>query len=390
MVKIVQLARGDRANQDAYTGPEGELTSDTSTPELRLHDGVQAGGHRILPSPENDLRYQALSTELTAIEAVGTGPGYLVKRGNNDYRLRTLTGTTGEITITNGNGFDGNPVVSLPDTITPTLTFSGVVTFSQSILGNLTGNVTGNLTGNSAGTHTGAVVGNVTGDLTGNAAGSHTGTFTGNLDTSGGTVNFAAGQIPDAALASTFVKPTDLFLVPAGGIILWSGLISAIPSGWLLCDGTFGTPDLRDRFVVGAGTTYSEDDTGGAVQHTHGAQVSDSQGAHTHAVTVDPHALTEAELAAHEHFVSANVVNGAALSGSNSLVKQKTTGGDGDYVLEGTVTASTIGKSSETGSGTAHSHTGSTASDGAHTHTTPNPAVDNLPPYYALAYIMKS
>ena len=51
--------------------------------------------------------------------------------------------------------------------------------------------------------------------------------------------------------------------VPAGGIIMWSGSIGSIPSGYYLCDGTNGTPDLRDRFVVGAGSSYAVGNTGG-------------------------------------------------------------------------------------------------------------------------------
>lgn len=54
-----------------------------------------------------------------------------------------------------------------------------------------------------------------------------------------------------------------------GTILLWSGAVVDIPSGWLLCDGTSGTPDLRDRFVIGAGSTYNPDDSGGGVNHTH-------------------------------------------------------------------------------------------------------------------------
>jgi hypothetical protein len=53
-------------------------------------------------------------------------------------------------------------------------------------------------------------------------------------------------------------------LVPAGVILLWSGSIASIPSGWNLCDGTNGTPDLRNRFVVAAGDTYAVGATGGA------------------------------------------------------------------------------------------------------------------------------
>lgn len=52
-------------------------------------------------------------------------------------------------------------------------------------------------------------------------------------------------------------------------IVMWSGSIVSIPSGWVLCDGTNGTPDLRDRFIVGAGGTYSPGQTGGAITHTH-------------------------------------------------------------------------------------------------------------------------
>ena len=58
-------------------------------------------------------------------------------------------------------------------------------------------------------------------------------------------------------------------MVPIGGIINWSGAIVDIPAGYQLCDGTNGTPNLRDKFVVGAGTTYAVDDHGGAATHTH-------------------------------------------------------------------------------------------------------------------------
>src|SRR6056297_2288065 len=61
-------------------------------------------------------------------------------------------------------------------------------------------------------------------------------------------------------------------LIPSGGIIMWSGLITSIPTGWGLCDGSNGTPDLRNRFVVGAGDQYDRNDIGGSdtVQLTEG------------------------------------------------------------------------------------------------------------------------
>lgn len=51
--------------------------------------------------------------------------------------------------------------------------------------------------------------------------------------------------------------------VPTGAILMWSGSIGSIPSGYVICDGTNGTPDLRDRFIVGAGTSYSVGNNGG-------------------------------------------------------------------------------------------------------------------------------
>ena len=57
--------------------------------------------------------------------------------------------------------------------------------------------------------------------------------------------------------------------IPSGVIQLWSGSIASIPAGYVICDGANGTPDLRDRFVVGAGSTYAVDDTGGALNHDH-------------------------------------------------------------------------------------------------------------------------
>ncbi len=58
-------------------------------------------------------------------------------------------------------------------------------------------------------------------------------------------------------------------MLPAGIILLWFGSIASIPSGYVICDGTNGTPDLRDKFVVGAGSAYAVDDVGGAVDHNH-------------------------------------------------------------------------------------------------------------------------
>lgn len=63
-------------------------------------------------------------------------------------------------------------------------------------------------------------------------------------------------------------RPT-LYAVPKNGIIMWSGLLTAIPAGWLLCDGTSGTPDLRGQFIKGSAAGIDPGVTGGALTHTH-------------------------------------------------------------------------------------------------------------------------
>ena len=63
------------------------------------------------------------------------------------------------------------------------------------------------------------------------------------------------------------------YAVPSGVIVAWSGAVSAIPTGWVICDGANGTPDLTDRFVLHADAdaagTNNVDETGGASAHTH-------------------------------------------------------------------------------------------------------------------------
>ena len=57
--------------------------------------------------------------------------------------------------------------------------------------------------------------------------------------------------------------------VPSGTVVIWSGSVASIPSGWYLCNGANGTPNLRDRFIVGAGSSYAVGSTGGATTHAH-------------------------------------------------------------------------------------------------------------------------
>ena len=70
----------------------------------------------------------------------------------------------------------------------------------------------------------------------------------------------------------TITPGSSTFAVPSGGIIIWSGAANAIPTGWVLCDGTNSTPNLRDKFIIGAGNSYNVNDTGTTATGTGGIQ----------------------------------------------------------------------------------------------------------------------
>lgn len=65
------------------------------------------------------------------------------------------------------------------------------------------------------------------------------------------------------------MTPSSVRKLAPGVIVKWQGAVVDIPEGWALCDGTQGTPDLRNSFVPGAGDTYAVGATGGAVNHDH-------------------------------------------------------------------------------------------------------------------------
>jgi hypothetical protein len=162
---------------------------------------------------------------------------------------------------------------------------------------------------------------------------------------SGVTATTQAVSTDNTTVATTaFVRD----IIPSGVILMWSGSIASIPSGWLLCDGGSGTPDLRNRFIVGAGSTYAVNATGGSadsivVSHTHTAV---NAGTHTHQY--------------------------------QTLTSQFVDGYDSTVVALPELSFSI----------------GTTQAAGDHTHTINSTGVSgtnaNLPPYYALAYIMKT
>jgi hypothetical protein len=139
---------------------------------------------------------------------------------------------------------------------------------------------------------------------------------------------------------------------PSGGIIIWSGSAVSIPGGWVLCDGLNGTPDLRDRFVVGAGSTYAVGATGGSanavlVSHTHTASSS----------------FTGSALATHNHtasFSGTSVTPAGSVSSSFTGTSVTPAGSVSSSFTGTSVTPAGSVSSSFTGSALAtHNHTAS-------------------------------
>ena len=172
-----------------------------------------------------------------------------------------------------------------------------------------------------------------------------------------------AARVPMASvLGRTVTSSVALYDTTAGAIepgviVAWSGAIADIPSGWALCDGSNGTPDLRDKFIVGArqddqgaaktGILGPLSTTGGTITHNHGGVTGD-------------HVLTIAEIPPHSHSMAVN---------------DKRTDGGALYPEMVPIHSTMTIQTEATGGGRGHTHTVATDY--------------HVPPYYALAFIMK-
>ena len=220
--------------------------------------------------------------------------------------------------------------------------------------------------------------------------------------------------------------------VPSGAIIMWSGSITDIPSGWTLCDGSDGAPNLQDRFVVGAGNSYGVGGTGGSSSvslstselpsHSHSVSEEGAGGFSQTVSDSDSHShyFSDSASGSHSHsFSTSTSTNGSHkhkvgyfnidFGGDNAT-------GNGDFMM-----GTSIDGANTTESAGSHSHgvSGSTSSESVsisvsgntnsstvsfsdtvsvsdHTHnvsinsTGNGESHENRPPYYALAFIMKT
>ncbi len=139
--------------------------------------------------------------------------------------------------------------------------------------------------------------------------------------------------------------------MPPGGIIMWSGSVASIPDGWGLCNGLNGTPDLRNRFIVGAGSTYAIGAAGGE----------------------DGVTLTEAQMPAHTH-------GPGSYTGQYKTKETDDGATDGHGAITFWYGETGMQWSTEAYVRIIAGVSGSTGTGSSH---------ENRPPYYALAYIMK-
>jgi microcystin-dependent protein len=148
----------------------------------------------------------------------------------------------------------------------------------------------------------------------------------------------------------------EYYMLPKGAIMLWAGTLASIPAGWQLCDGTNGTPDLRDRFVLGVSTGENPGATGGS---------------HFYSLTID-------QLPRHNHAISASSSHNHTLQ---ILIQGHSFWYDSGYnwVSRAATTSSTL-YTSYAGS---HDHGGETGLTGG------GAQIDNRPAFYKLAFICR-
>lgn len=187
-------------------------------------------------------------------------------------------------------------------------------------------------------------------------------------------------QIIESDLAQAEKMKNSWAFVPVGGIILWSGALGSLPSNWQLCDGTNGTPNLQNRFVIGAGGAYNPGNTGGAnslnLQHNHSGSTTSSAGTHSH--------TQGATGAGTSHTHNIHTSTPSALTAPLKAADSSQHNSEIHY------------HGLTTGAEAAHTHTNPDVDSGgtAHTHSVTSgnqlsSSQDIRPPFYQLAYIMR-
>ena len=178
---------------------------------------------------------------------------------------------------------------------------------------------------------------------------------------------FPSGSPVELRLTAQSILDAIDVKIPRGIITMWSGAVDAVPSGWHLCDGSNGTPNLIDRFIVSAGQSYGVGATGGSVTQTPSVWTN----AAGTGVQVAGTALTIDQMPSHNHTLL--IYHGGESAGGRCT----------DYGGRGYIQGDSC---LPAGGNQPHYHG---VTDNGHAHTAGASAIDVRPPYYALAFIMK-
>ena len=346
MAKLLKLRRGTTSQHSSFTGAEGEVTVDTDKETLVVHDGSTAGGHPVAAEDmanvsSADIKGR-LGTTITNAE-VNASAAIAGTKISPDFGSQNIT-TTGGVSCVNATlsgelnlmgtentkymDFNiGSNLLVLRGTTGGDTGHVNMATFARAGSAVLNYNGTNHLATNSTGV---AVTGNI--NVTGTATAT---TFSG----SGASLtNLPAANLTGTLPALDGSNLTGIAGIPSGVIAMWSGATSAIPTGWVLCDGNNSTPDLRDRFVLGATAGTGDTSLPGV---TPGA-------------------------------------TGGAFTGSMTVSVNGNTGWASQYA-----NASSMPNASPEPFNSRDRHQHSWGGNFSHTY-------DKVPPYYALAFIMKS
>lgn len=372
------------------------------------------GGYTSVNSVTGNI---VLATNFSTANAVITG-GYISGISNISVATATVTNltvataTVGNLSTANAQIASGN--ITVTNANIANITVANLSTGNAQIAG-------GNISVNNATIQQGAITvlntGNaqILGGNVSNTTGYNNSLFGANLNTSNATT--ANISVKSTVLATTAYVHN---VIPTGAIIMYSG--NTIPFGWAICNGQtvngVTTVDLRDRFVVGAGTTYVSGESGGnssvtltttqMPSHSHSVTFSSttgSAGGHTHTVTTS---LTESP---HTHnFTDVYALIGDKGLGASTASEYDRNGtyiypsfyaagnatdydqDNGSYGFPSRTEATSTGITASTSinAATDHTHsislTGTTTSAGG---SGPNAAIDIRPKYYALYYIQK-
>ena len=329
------------------TNLTGALTASTAT----FSGTVALGGTPTAPTAAPGTSTTQIATT-AFVQNIASSLGTMSQQNANNVNI--TGGNISGMTTVAGGAHSGT-----------TATFSGAVSGASGAFSGAVSGTTGTFSGamSAASLAGGAATGSGASgtwsiNIGGNAATATNSTNATNV-VSGGTIASNVTGTTQAVTTNNTTLATTAFvrsIIPAGVILMWSGSVASIPSGWVLCDGNNGTPDLRSRFIVGAGSTYAVGATGGSadaivVSHTHTATSSVSDPGHVHPPLAP----------AQNYFGGPN--SGQSPRGD---VNQGTTVATTGTAFTGISVSTTVNSSGSSGTNA------------------------NLPPYYALAYIMKS